>query len=214
MIQVEYTVECNCYLFTNFSDSNNPMFTDNEEIENFKLRAVVQLEKIAEILAFGFHTDHYQLVLVLKSREDFEEFYKLKKNDPTLKVEEIPESTYILSQEIANICSGYAKMFNSKHERFGSLFGRRYTKLLIESKEEVKKVVDEVNGGKVLWDFKRIWSFIYNFLKKEFGIDKMVKTSKVIYDGGCAGLSAIFPGFLHYRQWDLRGSYVPKQFRC
>ncbi len=214
MINVEYTEERNCYLFTNFSDSNNPMFTCIEEIQDFKERAFKHLCDIVEILAFGFHTDHYQLVLVLKSREEFEEFYRIKKNAPDLDAVEIPESTYILSQEIANICSGYAKMFNSKHDRFGSLFGRRYTKILLEDTEEVERVVKEVNEGKPKWDFAKIWSFVYNFIKEEMGMGKIVETSRRLYDRSVEEVELILPGFLHYEKWYLRGNYVPIRLKC
>lgn len=214
MLNVEYTEEGNCYLLTNFSDSNNPLFTCKEEIEDFKKRVIDHLEEIAEIIAFGFHTDHYQLLLVLKSRIDFEEFYRKKKEDPNIDVTEIPESTYILSQEVANISSGYAKMFNAKYKRFGSLFGRRYTKILMESKEEVEKIVKDINGGKELWDFDKLWSFIYNFMKRELGFEKIMETTRAIYDGGYGAIAAYFPGFLHYDQWDLRGNYVPSRLKC
>lgn len=211
---VPYTENGNCYLLSNFASSNNPLFTSKEEIEDFKKRVLEYLGFLVEILAYSFHSDHFQIVLVLKDRKTYEDFYRDKKKDQALDGVEIPESTYILSQEMSNLQSGYAKMFNNKYNRFGSLFGRRYTKLLLETSDEVEKIVNEINSGKLLWDFDRLWSFIYNFIKREFGFEKIVETTKVIYDGGCVAIGAIFPGFLHYQQWNLRGSYVPKRLKC
>ncbi len=214
MTQVSYTENGNCYLFTNFANCNNPIFTNQEEVNNFKRRCEEYLSDLVEILAYSFHTDHYQLIVVLKDRESFEEFYRKKKKDSTLTDLEIPESTYILSQEMANLQSGYAKMFNHRNKRYGSLFGRRYTKVLLETAEEVEKKVLEVNEGNVVWDFEKIWSYIYNFVKRESGLMKILATTKEIYDGGCDALGAMFRGFLDYRKWQLRGTYVPVRLKC
>lgn len=214
MIQVSYTENNNCYLFTNFANSNNPIFTNPEEVNNFKERCEAHLSSLVEILAYSFHADHYQLIIVLKERKTFEEFYRKKKKNPELEDLEIPESTYILSQEMANLQSGYAKMFNHKYKRFGSLFGRRYTKVLLENANEVEKKVQELNEGRIIWDFERLWSYIYNFIKRDLGMETIVITTKEIYDGGCSAVGAMFRGFLDYRKWHLRGSYVPVRMKC
>ncbi len=200
--------EC-CYILTNFSNSNNPIFSCQEEIENFKRRLEEKLKGIAEILAWNFQTDHYQILIALKSRSCFEEFYRIKHEMPDLEGEQIPESYLILSQEMANVQSGYAKWFNFRHKRFGSLFGRRYTKVLLETKNEVETAVQNMNEGKRLWDFEKLWSYIWNFLEgrmKELGL---IDTSSKMYVEGDVQLKCWFSGFLKYSDWDLRGNYIP-----
>lgn len=214
MLNVPYTECGNCYLLTNFADSNNPMFTDKTEVADFEHRLYIDLPEIAEILSFSAHYDQFQLVVVLKEERAFQEFYRKKKNDPELDVLEIPEPTYILSQVISNVESGYAKKFNKKHKRYGSLFGRRYTKVLLETKDEVEETINAMHEGKKVWDFERIWSYVYNFLKKALGLNEVIKTTRVNYEGGCEAISAVFPGFLPLSIWQLRGSYVPVRLKC
>lgn len=200
--------EC-CYILTNFSDSNNPIFISQEEVDNFKKRIQEKLEGLVEILAWSFQTDHYQLIVYLKSRDAFEEFYREKhKNQDILSVD-IPETYLILSQEMANVLSGYAKWFNFRHERFGSLFGRRYTKILLETEDDVKMAIQEMNAGKKIWDFQKLWSYIWNFMKRMEKDFQVLDTSAKLYKEGVEGLCGWFSGFVRYDNWDLRGRYNP-----
>lgn len=201
-----------CYILANFSDSNNPIFTSQEEVQNFKERVKAKLGDLVKILAWSFQTDQYQILVYIKSRSCFEAFYKEKHKSSDLKSEEIPESYLILSQEMANIMSGYAKWFNFRHERFGSLFGRRYTKILLETDQEVKEAIDNMNKGVKLWDFKKLWSFVWNFLKEKAIDLGILDTSKGMYDDGGVQQYCWFPGFLRYSEWDLRGRYVAPAF--
>lgn len=199
----------NCYILTNFSDSNNPLFTSKEEVENFKFRVKSKIGSLVEIMAWSFHTDHYQILACIKSREEFESFYKQKHNSPDMLNTEIPESYLILSQEMSNIQSGYAKWFNHRHKRYGSLFGRRYTKILLETKQEVQQVVQDMNNGKKIWDFEKLWSYVWNFLKEQYKQFQIMDTSKGLYGEGNGLVKCWFPGFLRFSEWDLRGRYEP-----
>lgn len=208
MIVSKILNEC-CYLLSNFSDSNNPIFVSMEEVQNFRKRIQEKLHGLVEIMAWSFQTDQYQILVYVKDRESFEMFYRDKHKRPELLSSEIPESYLILSQEMANIMSGYAKWFNFRHQRFGSLFGRRYTKILLETEEEIERAITELHSGKKLWDFEKVWSFIWNFLKEKLDEYLIVDTSRGIYEGRNGLLNCWFSGFVRYQDWNLRGRYHP-----
>lgn len=206
---VPYTFNGNCYILTNFAGSNNPFFTNQEEIDNFKGRIEKNIGELVEILGWSFRSDHYQIMVSLRQREVFEMFYREKRDDLNIVEESIPESTYILSQEMANIQSGYAKWFNHRHERYGSLFGRRYTKILLESKEAVKEAVDKINEGNAIWEFTQLWSYLWNFVKERKVFKDFRDTSLMMYEGSGTRIKCWFSNFLSFEDWDLRGNYVP-----
>ena len=130
---------------------------------------------------------------------------------PEMKLEEIPLSTYILSQEMANIQSGYAKWLNHRHQRFGSVFGRRFTKVYIEDEQSLKSLIGEVNGRKRFWDFEEFWSYIYHFVRGEMGLEEVEETSGCGVRGVESFAARGLENFLSPQEFYLRGPYVGKQ---
>ena len=213
---VPYTENGNCYVLTNFAAANNPVFMDESEVNNFKQRVNEKITALCEILGFNFHVDQYQIIVALKDRETFVSFYKNKMEDPEMDELEVPASTYILSQEMANIQSGYAKWFNFKHQRYGGVFGRRYTKILIKDEGELEEWVKEINENKVIWDFVDFWSYVNNFLKRLKYLKKVCVSSEFLYgeDDKRESLGMIqqkddpiLTNFLRLSDFLLRGRY-------
>ena len=207
---VPYTKNGNCYVLTNFAAANNPIFMHEEEVENFKQRLDKHLKGLCEILGYSFHSDHYQIIVVLKDRSFFEQFYLEKMKEKDMEpVNPIPASTYILSQEMANIQAGYAKWFNFKHGRYGSVFGRRYRKILIKDEEELKSWLELMNGNKVLWEFEDFWSYVKNFIKRLKHLRAVGVCSGWLYAEGCL-VDPILSIFLPLEQFLLRGHYIAR----
>lgn len=148
-----------CYVLSNFGVASNPIFLQKEDAKNFKRRIEKHLSSLCEILSFNFTNHEFQLVVSLKDREAFEGFYLKKHKKKQLAIEDIPESTYILSQEMANIQSGYAKHFNYKYERKGAVFARRFSKNLITSEEELDYWVNRCNAGQEIEKYDWKWSY-------------------------------------------------------
>jgi hypothetical protein len=171
---IPYILNENWYVISSFADPNNPLFTNQEEIEDFKKRVNKHLGKICEIMGYTFHTDHYQILVYILDREKFVKFYN-EKHGVELKDDEIMDSTYIFSQQIANILSGFAKRFNFFHNRYGALFGRRFTKILIKTEAELAEWTEKMKRADRLWSFEKLWSYIKNFVKQA----KKLKKQKV-----------------------------------
>ena len=211
-MKVRYTRNENCYVFTNFADSNNPLFTCEEEVDNFKKRINEHLKEICEILCFNFSNMEYQMLVSLNKRKDFVEFYRKKYENDQIKEQDIPDSTFILSQEMANIQSGYALWFNYRHHRFGSVFGRRYTKILIKTEGELKEWIEKINGSILFWSFSEMWSYVFNFLRQMKNAEKISINSFKLCDVSKSSKDCILESFVRLDQYLLRGSFNNTHF--
>ncbi len=137
MENAKHVFEGAIYLLNNISVARNPLFRNQESIERFKEKADIYLSPICNILAFAFNDNQWQLLVQMKSREDFINFYRKKHKNENIEEFLIPESSIIYSQEMANLQSGFAKHYNWLNKRVGALFYRRYQKQLITSEEEL-----------------------------------------------------------------------------
>lgn len=208
---IPYTQNGNCYLLTNFSDSNNPMFMSEEDIDDFIKRIEKHLSPLCEILGYTFHNDQFLILVVLRDRETFVGYYLNQKEEDYQENALIPESTYILSQAMANLQSGYALYFNRKYKRYGSLFGRRYTKVLLETEVAIADYMTAMKNYVKFWDFEKFWNYVMNFVNR---IKKLVKLAKGVswktkadLEGGLSGDLVL--GALSLEEFKLRGTYVP-----
>ncbi len=207
---IPYIMNGNCYIISSFADPNNPLFTTEEEIEDFKTRVKKQLGPLCDILGYAFHTDHFQILVIIKNRESFVEFYN-EKYGTDLKDEQIMESNYIFSQQIANLLSGFAKKFNFIHKRYGALFGRRFTKMLVETEEEMEMWVEKMKKAERLWSFEKLWSYMWNFSKlvKKMGKIKVGLGIKGSAELAAARVEEVLGGMLlSLEEFKLRGQYV------
>ena len=120
-------------------------------------------------------------MVALNDRPSFIKYYCEKHKLDTSDQDQIPESTYILSQEMANIQSGYAKWFNFRHKRFGTVFGRRYTKLLVRSEQELREWIVALNEKHRHWTFTSFWSYVKNFVKRLYHLKEVSVSSSHVY---------------------------------
>ncbi len=146
------------YLLSNTGVARNPIFKCKENYDRFKEKSIVYLEPLCEILAFAFHDNQWELVVKMKSRSEFEAFYKKKHSIDFIDHSLIPESAYIFSQEMANLQSGFVKHFNWLNKRVGALFYRRYQKELIESEDELILEIGRLNNMVIRDPHKGEWA--------------------------------------------------------
>ncbi len=158
-METKHLFEDSYYLIGNKSVAKCFMFGDEGDCIKFKSRVDHHLSPLCDVLAYGFASDEFKLVVKLKSRKSIESYYKARYDyDPT-SGDIIPETTYIFAQAMANLQSGHAKFFNFKYERDGGLMCRRYTRRLIESEEELDAIISAVNGMQFRGRRKSIWTF-------------------------------------------------------
>ena len=157
-METKHVFEEGIYLISNKSVAKCYLFKDTADCDRFKAKLNKYLEPIGEIHAFGFMDEEFEIVIKLKSRKVFESFF-MNKTEELESTVEIPESTYIFAQLMANLQSSYAKWFNHKYKRDGGLFSGRYYRKLIESEEEFERTIERINAMNGRLKRLRIWTY-------------------------------------------------------
>lgn len=158
MEKTQHLFEGGVYLIGNKAVAKNPLFV-NLDLQQYFLEKMEQhLAPICDILGYSLADDQYHLLLRLKSRKYFESYFLSKADNVALNLPDIPESTYIFSQAMANFQVSYVKRFNFKMKRSGALMASRFTRKLIESQIELEEWINILNSGKKLYNYAKQWS--------------------------------------------------------
>lgn len=195
------------YLIGNKSVAKCFLFEDDSDCDDFKNRIDKHLKPICEIAAFGFSNDEFQLLVKVKSRDDIEKYFLDRYVNDSENEDEIPETTYIFAQAMANLQSGYAKYFNYKYKRDGGLMCGRYFRELIESEEMLRRKVDEINNLEVLRSRSKIWTFKRKGRMNGFDVRSRdsYRSSYSFYAGKVENVG--FEAFMSINKLDLRGQF-------
>ena len=100
---------------------------------------------LSDIYAYCLLPNHFHFLIRIKSENELLSFFKSKKkvvnglknseNEPTVNLEKL------LSGQFSNFFNGYAKAFNKKHNRLGSLFMHTYKRKKIDNTNYLNKLV-------------------------------------------------------------------------
>ena len=183
------------YLISNHSVARNPMFADEKMQDYFIAKMEKYLFPISEIIAHCLNDHEFQLLVRLKPREDFEEHFISKQKDQVLH-NEIPESTYIFSQAMANLQVSFVKHFNHKYDRNGTLVAARFGRELIETETEMRDWIKKLNSGLRKHNYAAQWS--NNMMSAGFAA-----TSSWLYGGAGSGGRIGIAGKLGYLNGEI-----------
>lgn len=136
------------YVISNFTVALNTIFLDGDLCNRFLKKIEKYLSPLCKVIHYCLDDNQFHLIVMMKNREAFCDFYRLKKGDESLIDQEIPFCSYIFSQQMANLQSSTAIHFNRKFKRLGALFARRFSKILIESEVELTSWVRRLNKMK------------------------------------------------------------------
>ncbi len=134
------------------------IFRNEEYVNRFKQKADDYLSPICNILGYAFHDNQWELLVQMKTREEFINFYRKKHKNENILEFLIPESAIIYSQEMANLQSGFVKHFNWCNKRVGALFYRRYQKELITSEAELISTIERLKNVRPYDPHKGEWA--------------------------------------------------------
>ena len=143
-MKTRHLFEERVYLISNAAEAKNSLFRSRDDCKLFQTKIDTYLSPICDILAYNFGIDEYVLLVNLKSREEIGSFYKKKKGKKMLADDLIPPSSYIFSQQMANLQSGYVKHYNYKYDRSGSLFCSRFARELIISEKSTLEWISKI----------------------------------------------------------------------
>lgn len=155
-MKVKHIFEEHIYLVKNHSVARNPMFSSLSMQRFFQEKMNQYLNPIADIISFNLVEYEFQILIRMRKREDFEMFY-MDKHKQKKELTGIPESTYIFSQQMANLQVSFVKKFNFEYKRSGALVARRFEKRLIESEVEMERLIKEMKSGKKIHSYSGVW---------------------------------------------------------
>lgn len=148
--------EDHIYLICNHSVARNPMFSSPLMQKYFKLKMEKYLMPISDILAYSITGNEFQILVKLKSRQIFCTYYNSYKKE-AISDAEIPDTTYIFSQAMANLQVSFVKHFNFSHKRSGTLVASRFGRKLIENNKEMNEFIEKLNKGIEQPHYSGIW---------------------------------------------------------
>jgi hypothetical protein len=152
-----YLHEENIYLISNHAVARNSIFCDRGIQYHFKRKMEFYLEPLCDILAYNLNNHEFQILVRLKERKAFVEFYQLKMESRDGHFE-TPESTYIFSQAMSNLQNSTVKKFNLKYNRRGTLMAGRFNRELISGKDRVIELIQDLNNGSQAMCYPGIWA--------------------------------------------------------
>lgn len=158
MQKTQHFFEESIYLISNHSVARNTIFQDQDMRIRFIDKMEHYLKPLCNIVAFNLKDDEFQLLVKMKTREAFIKNFLSKKKNRDLELSEVPDTTYIFSQAMANFQVSFVKHYNFINGRSGALMAGRFGRKLVESEKELNTWVTKLNGGKKLHQYAKEWA--------------------------------------------------------
>ncbi len=189
MSKTTHLFEEKVYLISNHAVALNPMFIDESMQKYFLEKMKIYLEPICNVLAYSLEDHEYQLLVKLKKKEDFVALYLEKNRNFLEEQDEVPPSTYIFSQSMANMQVSFVKHFNFINDRSGTLMASRFSRKLVETPEEMNRWKEKLNEGIKKHNYSKEWI-------NQMGRSEVKYTSEWMYrkSSGSVG-SGVLGGF-------------------
>jgi hypothetical protein len=151
--------EGHIYVISNTAVAKNPLFNNKTYCRRFLEKMNYYLSDLCEILHYNIDKNQYQLIVRLFDRKQICAYYRNKHSEWELEEHEIPFTTHIFSQAMANLQSSTAIHFNRKECRFGALFARRFSRELVKSQTELDAWIEHFHKMKRMYVQSRRWDF-------------------------------------------------------
>ena len=133
------------YHIYNRANGNDKLFLSDDNYRYFLEKYIEYVSPIADTFCYCLMPNHFHFLIRIKSENELLSFFKSKEkvvnglknieNEPTVNLEKL------LSGQFSNFFNGYAKAFNKKHNRLGSLFMHTYKRKKIDNTNYLNKLV-------------------------------------------------------------------------
>ncbi len=204
------------YVISSFGVARNPLFKNERDLRTFTNCINKYLSPVCNIYAYSHQVNQFQYLIKVKERQELERFYfekqKSKKSKKNIAQDlydkngsEAPDSYLIFSQEASNCFNSYAKQFNFVHNRTGGLFGRRFSKHLVESEEEMNGWIERLNSSRKLIFFDKDWR-VNDRVEVDF---RGIKSCSLEYfeNYDLEKMKCLFTNFAAFEIKELRGCF-------
>ncbi|NJK86249.1 MAG: hypothetical protein HC906_10020 [Bacteroidales bacterium] len=155
----------NFYHIYNSGINGEPLFKSTADFERFLSKYERYISPIAETIAWCLLTDHFHVLLKLKNEKEIQ-FVNVSNKPDVIVKKLIPSSSF------SHLFNAYAKYFNTRYNRQGSLFQHPYKRRLIMREEHLKQLIvfihnNPIYSGVCYHPGEYRWSSYRKFIARE-----------------------------------------------
>ena len=183
------------YHIYNRGNNREPIFFSDDNYRYFLKSYAEYIEPVAETFAYCLLPNHFHILVQIKEQQG--------------------ENTKPTSQQFANFFNSYTKSINKAYQRTGSLFEKRFGRILIESNEQLLWLVVYIHRNPqkhgLIADFRHYRHSSYQTILKAGNAPKIA--TKIKTDAVLSWFGGLLP-FVHAHEFgpekdprteDLRG---------
>jgi putative transposase len=147
------------YHIYNRGINSENIFIDDNDYQRFLDNTEKYLPSIAEIYAFVLMKNHFHFFVRIKSESEIEplsdkaqQYQNVKTISKSLEI--VTNKRFpIPEKQFSHLFNSYAKYFNIKHNRHGSLFERPFNRKPVNSKRYFRDLIVYIHNNPVYHDF-------------------------------------------------------------
>ena len=192
------------YHVYNHANGSDNIFREDDNCIFFLDKILIHICPITSIFAYCLMPNHFHLLLQIKEESKLNSIFKTEKID---------DISGLISHRFGNLQNSYAKAFNKKYHRKGSLFNQSINRNTITSEEYLIQDLtyihlNPVNHNFCLnpedWKFSSFHSYIRNTSKLVSAPDELINIEDGLewFDG--------LDNFLYYHRSRVYEKYVEK----
>jgi len=185
------------------TNGNEKLFRQEDNYRYFLEKYNQHISPIADTTAWGLLPNHFHFLIRIKSQEDINAHYELKKRGKPLQAEVIPD---FLMERFSNWLNSYTKAFNKMYQRKGSLFMDYMRRVAVTKDDQYGATIFYIHKNPVHHGLcKKIedwqWSSYHGYLHEQPTTD--ASREALTWFGG-------LKGFIQYHQQpiDLKNAVV------
>ena len=136
-----------CYHIYNQAVGNDCFFNCDHDYTFFLMKSREYILPVTDIFAYCLQPKNFHLAVRIKSREEILEYLSFKLGDD--RFNRISKSELFIESQLSRIYSDlfstYAKHYNERYSRIGTLFKRAFMREAIETHEKLPTLINDIH---------------------------------------------------------------------
>lgn len=175
---------CHLYHVWTHANGSENLFRADENYRYFLDKYKYYIQPVAETFAYCLMPNHLHLMIRVRPKNELIEILKLKKKR-NLTLQNHQNFNDLVSQHFSNLFNAYAKAYNKKYDRMGSLFKPNFERKLVNSEEYFIRLITYIHYNPIHhgfvnelneWPFSSWHAYFLNlttsFINKEEGMSR------------------------------------------
>ena len=133
------------YHIYNHANGDEDLFREDENYYFFLKQWIKYIGPVAATYAYCLMPNHFHALIKVREEEELRQFFTNKKQDLT----GFENLSGLLSKQFGNLFNAYAKAYNKRYDRKGSLFNRPFKAKEIDSDEYLTSIVHYIHHNPI-----------------------------------------------------------------